>query len=293
MIVIYKAQNKVNGKIYIGKTNNLPKRIREHTRYDVHNGLIFHKAIEKYGEENFDWEIIDSTEDFQKANELESYYIKKYNSFKPNGYNMTFGGDGGNAHNAVPIVCLTLDGKFVKRYNSAAEAEREDGFTNTTVLTCCKGETLTCKGHLFMFEEDYLKNGAITYKKGKSARCKKVIQCDVQGNYIASYDSIQEASLSTGTSRTAIIGCVKGRYKKANGYIWVYEIDFPIKDIESHKDKKKGRKVAQLYPKTNKIINTFDRMTDAGKSVGTSHKNIHSVLDKPTQTAAGFKWISQ
>lgn len=293
MIVIYKAQNKINGKIYIGKTNNLPKRIREHTRYDVHNGLIFHKAIEKYGEENFEWEIIDSTEDFQEANELESYYIKKYNSFKPNGYNMTFGGDGGNAHNAVPIVCLTLDGKFVKRYNSAAEAEREDGFTNSTVLICCKNYSRTCKGHLFMFEEDYFKNGAITYKKAKSACCKKVIQCDMHGNFIASYDSIQEASLSTGTNRTAIIGCVKGRYKKANGYIWVYEEDFPVKDIESHEDKKKGRKVAQVDPETNKIINTFDRMTDAGKAVGTSHKNIHKVLDKPTQTSAGFKWISQ
>ena len=108
MIVIYKAQNKINGKIYIGKTNNLPKRIREHTRYDVNNNLMFHKAIKSYGEENFEWEVIDQTDDLQKANELESYYIKKYNSFKPNGYNMTFGGDGGNAHNAVPIVCLTL-----------------------------------------------------------------------------------------------------------------------------------------------------------------------------------------
>ena len=293
MIVIYKAQNKVNGKIYIGKTNNLPKRIREHTRYDVHNGLIFHKAIEKYGEENFEWEIIDSTEDFQKANELESYYIKEYNSFKPNGYNMTFGGDGGNAHNAVPIVCLTLDGKFVKKYNSAAEAEREDGFTNSTVLICCKNYSRTCKGHLFMFEEDYLKNGPITYKKRKNERCKTVIQCDVQGNYITSYDSVQEAASSTDTSRTAIIGCAKGRYKKANGYIWVYEEDFPIKDMESHKDKKKGRKIAQVDPKTNAIIKTFERIKEAGNELGVNYKVIHKVLDLHNRTAYGFKWISQ
>ena len=293
MIVIYKAQNKINGKIYIGKTNNLPKRIREHTRYDVHNGLMFHKAIEHYGSENFEWNVIDQTNSPQKANELETYYIKFYNSYKPNGYNMTLGGDGGASYNSQPIVCLTKDGEYVKRYNSAAEAEREDGFTNSTVLICCKNHGRTCKGHLFMFEEDYLKNGPITYKKKKSIFRKKVIQCDMQGNYIALYDSIQEAALSSGTNRTAIIGCVKGRYKKANGYIWVYEEDFPIKDIESHKDKKKGRKIAQVDPITNTIIKTFERIKEAGSELGVSYKAIHKVLDLPNRTAYGFKWISQ
>ena len=293
MIVIYKAQNKINGKIYIGKTNNLPKRIREHTRYDVHNGLLFHKAIECYGEENFEWTIIDRCETNEEANRFEMYYIKKYDSFKPNGYNMTTGGDGNSNQSAKRIVCLSLNGDYIKTYNSAAEAEREDGFTNSTVLICCKNPQRTCKGHIFMYEEDYLKNGAIIYQKPKSVRCKKVIQCDLNGNYIGEYESVTEAAEKTKSSRTAILGCANGYYKKANGYIWVYEKDFPIKDIESYKDKKKGRKIAQVDPITNTIIKTFERIKEAGNELGVNYKTIHKVLDLPNRTAYGFKWISQ
>lgn len=293
MIVIYKAQNKINNKIYIGKTNNLRKRIREHTRYDVHNGLLFHKAIEHYGAENFEWTIIDSTTTNEEANFLESYYIKKFNSFKPNGYNMTFGGDGNSNQSAKRIVCLSLNGDYIKSYNSAAQAEREDGFTNSTVLTCCKGKTRQCKGHLFMYEEDYLKNGPIKYKKPKSTRCKRIIQCDTDGNYIAEYESVQEASVKTKSNRTGILGCANGYYKKANGYIWVYEKDFPIKNLESHRNNKKGRKIAQVDPKTDTIINTFERIKEAGDKLGVNYKSIHKALDLPNRTAYGFKWISQ
>ena len=42
--VIYKVTNKINGKIYIGKTYNFEKRRREHI-YDIENGLPFHRAL--------------------------------------------------------------------------------------------------------------------------------------------------------------------------------------------------------------------------------------------------------
>jgi predicted GIY-YIG superfamily endonuclease len=41
--VIYKVTNKINGKIYIGKTYNFEKRRREHI-YDIENELPFHRA---------------------------------------------------------------------------------------------------------------------------------------------------------------------------------------------------------------------------------------------------------
>ena len=55
---IYKYQNLINQKIYIGKA----QRIRDH-RYDAsnpgRNNCIFHKALRKYGEENFTSEIVE------------------------------------------------------------------------------------------------------------------------------------------------------------------------------------------------------------------------------------------
>lgn len=96
-MIIYKATNLINGKIYIGKTGRtLKKRIKEHL-YEASSNrccYLLHKAIRKYGSENFKWEIIDRCLFEESLNELEKYYIKKFNSLKPNGYNIYEGGEG-------------------------------------------------------------------------------------------------------------------------------------------------------------------------------------------------------
>lgn len=93
-MIVYKATNKVNGKCYIGQTrHSLERRKSSHLR-NAKKGVNthFYNAIRKYGEENFEWEIICSTNDKKRLNELETFYITKYDSIK-NGYNMVDGGD--------------------------------------------------------------------------------------------------------------------------------------------------------------------------------------------------------
>ena len=63
MIGIYKITNKINGKIYIGQSININKRINEHfwqsfNQKDVSFNSILHQAIRKYGKENFSWEVL-------------------------------------------------------------------------------------------------------------------------------------------------------------------------------------------------------------------------------------------
>lgn len=288
---IYKVTDLTNDKIYIGKTSNFRKRKWQHERCLEKEDCLFHRAIKSHGKENFIWEIIDSTEGIENAYELEKKYIKEYNSYKPNGYNMTKGGAGGSMWNARPVVCLSLNGKLIRRYDSAGEAE-SDGYSN--VLMMCKGLSYkTSKGRMFMFEDDYLENGIKKYIKPCSTSMRKVIQCDLCGNFISEFNSLKEASEKTGTNRTTISGVISGKYKSANGYIFVYKEDFPIKNIESYKPRKKGRKIAQLNPKTNEIIKVFDRISDAGKELGVNYKCIHKVLDLPDRMAYGYKWISQ
>lgn len=93
-MIVYKATNKINGKCYIGQTrHSLEHRKIAHLRcakkgVDTH----FYQAIRKYGADNFEWEIICSTNDKQRLNELETFYITKFDSIK-HGYNMVDGGD--------------------------------------------------------------------------------------------------------------------------------------------------------------------------------------------------------
>ncbi len=91
---IYKATNKTNGKVYIGIDKNWPTRKYAHkskAKYDT--GFHFHKAIRKYGWENFDWEVIYETSDYDDLKKCEIKLISEYNSYEK-GYNKTFGGDG-------------------------------------------------------------------------------------------------------------------------------------------------------------------------------------------------------
>lgn len=91
MIGIYKFENKINGKVYIGQSVNIEKRYSEHLRVNNKDKSIFHFAIRKYGLDNFSFEIIEECEP-QKLDELEIMYIQLYKSLHPQGYNLTSGG---------------------------------------------------------------------------------------------------------------------------------------------------------------------------------------------------------
>ena len=88
---IYKITNLINNKIYIGQTVHPNKRWQEHqqrakTHYDDYP---IHLAINKYGAENFSFEILEWTEQYDYE---EARLIKEYNSISPNGYNLIEGG---------------------------------------------------------------------------------------------------------------------------------------------------------------------------------------------------------
>lgn len=92
---IYKITNKINNKIYIGKSTDIEKRWKyhiSHYNYEREYNKPLYKAFRKYGVENFSFEIIE--ECLLDIDEKEKYWINFYNSYK-NGYNATIGGEGG------------------------------------------------------------------------------------------------------------------------------------------------------------------------------------------------------
>ena len=86
-IGIYKIENLINGKIYIGQSIHIEKRWSEHCQPSA-NSLIA-QAIRKYGKENFSFQIMKETSDITELNALETEYIRQYNSLAPHGYNIT------------------------------------------------------------------------------------------------------------------------------------------------------------------------------------------------------------
>jgi len=98
MACIYVVSNIINGKRYIGFTSNeLKKRKYQHKQKSESNSpFAFHKAIRKYGWDNFEWEVIYESWDHEHClTVMEPHFISEYNSFGENGYNMDNGGKKG------------------------------------------------------------------------------------------------------------------------------------------------------------------------------------------------------
>ena len=97
MIGIYKIENLVNHKCYIGQAVDINRRWRKHR--ETYNEPKFpqyeyplYRAMRKYGFENFSFEVLEECSR-EELNEKEKIYIEKYNAFFE-GYNQTLGGDG-------------------------------------------------------------------------------------------------------------------------------------------------------------------------------------------------------
>jgi len=69
------------------------KRYRGDWLKYTHNPIL-KNSVNKYGVDNFDFEIIeDNVKDIDELNKLEIKYAEKYNTYRPNGYNIRGCGD--------------------------------------------------------------------------------------------------------------------------------------------------------------------------------------------------------
>lgn len=92
-LVVYKVENKINDKVYIGATCNFSRRKAQHIHTAKNNSTnsLFHKDIRDYGKDNFEWKIIEKCSNKNYLEENEKYYIKLYGT---RCYNDSIGGKG-------------------------------------------------------------------------------------------------------------------------------------------------------------------------------------------------------
>ena len=147
--IIYIAENKVNGKLYVGMTSKpLPQRKACHL-YDARNGsdFDFHRAIRKLGPEAFEWKEVAQIDSRDKAEELEEFLIEELDTFNGDGYNCTPGGIGvgsGEDH----LYAIATDEEVIQavvKYRTTkatlAEIADELGVTKSIIGRWNRGES--------------------------------------------------------------------------------------------------------------------------------------------------------
>lgn len=212
MAYIYKITNKINGKIYIGKTNQNPDiRLKEHINNSKRNDSIakrpLYLAFNKYGIENFSLVVIEECS-LLEANNKEKFWINYYQSYY-NGYNATFGGDGNNTANYLLIHSLFKQGKTNK------EISELTGYCSNTIT-----KALTVMG----IKKDELKERHYNNKPSNGiTKAQPVVMIDkISNKELKVFSSINEAAIFLGLKGHHIGDVCKGKRKTAHGYKWRY-----------------------------------------------------------------------
>jgi group I intron endonuclease len=144
-LIIYKVTNKIDGKVYIGKTKrSLGTRWKQHCRaaFDGKSwtkGKLQH-AIQKSGADAFTVEQIDVAASNDEANEKEMYWIKHYDSIE-NGYNTSPGGRNGAHYTKVKNV------ETGEVFNSMVEAAEAYGVSHAAIPQAVKNGWKCCGFH--------------------------------------------------------------------------------------------------------------------------------------------------
>jgi len=237
---IYCIESLIDGKKYIGLSKNIEKRFYSHKnklKNKNHPNDHLQSAYKKYGLDNFKFYIIEIC-DVSELQIKEIYYISKFNTLDNKiGYNQTSGGEGTQDKtdyvlNKMSIkrtknsVCqFTLDGILINKYRNCRFASKYCNISAENIRMVCdkKYGRKTLGGFLWMYEDDYIKNGIDTSDYTRGSKNKKVIQTDLDGNYIATFISAREAEKITGIGYRMISRVCINQRKHTHGYVFKFE----------------------------------------------------------------------
>lgn len=198
-----------SGKSYIGQTTNEVYRRRMwfgKGRYTGGRSKIY-RARKKYGPKNFIYEVLlrNQYSSIEVAtldlNKWETYCIGYYNTYK-NGYNSTLGGDGSRGY--------TQSVEALQKISKSLKGRKKPNGFGSKVSSSLKGVAKSVE-HRKKLSESKKNSGH------------KILQYSLTGEYIRTWNNIDEVSKALGVSRESIAGCCRGKSKTAHKFIWKYK----------------------------------------------------------------------
>jgi len=280
---VYKTTNLINGKIYIGKhsTNNLKDGY-------IGSGLIISKAFKKYGKDNFNFEIIEFSDSHEYLDQLEKDLIKEQNALDNEiGYNLHQGGLGGSSYKKINQY--ELNGTFVRTWDAIILASQELNLCYKTIQSCAKGIKPSCGGYMW---KDYIEHKECKdIKPFKSNSTKRINQYSIEGKFIKTWDSIEEASRKLSLNSSSIGKCCRQEPSthQIGGFIWRYYNDVKGKSDIAPVEYKAKRKVEQ-YTLDGTYLKTFDSVSLAAKEINSATTNISKCCKGKRKSAGGYIW---
>lgn len=287
---IYCILNKESGKRYIGQSVDIYTRWKKH-QYDLNNNKHCNKYLQYAWnvdqEKSFNFYIVEECNP-NELNEKEIYWMDYYNVLnKSYGYNLAEGGGNYNYKTKElinPIDVYDLTGNYIKTFNSFNKAEDELNINRHYISDVCHGRQQTTYGYVFRFSKHPFDEYPIT-------SLTSVNQYNRNWEFIASYDSVKEASEKINIFQNHIRDVINGKRKTAGNYYWLRQCDKPPENKESTKCEALWKPVNQ-YDKDWNLIASYASISQASRKLNILVTNICAVLCGKNKTAGGFNWLS-
>lgn len=196
---VYVHTNKCNGKRYVGITSKAKPEHRWNSGRGYSESTHFYTAIQKYGWDAFDHEILRDGLTEAEAKAEEKRLIALWNTMDRScGYNMTSGGDGTPGY-------IPSDETRAK----LSVARRKENLSDETLKRRSDG----LRGKKFSDEHK---------RKIGDGNSKPIDMLDRSGVLLRSFRSARDAEIELGISHSHISQCCHGRRESAGGYKWKF-----------------------------------------------------------------------
>ena len=214
MYTVYQHKNKINGKVYIGITSQKLEQRWGSQGCNYKSSPHFYSAIQKYGWDNFEHNILFTDLTKEQACLKEQELIKEYNSMNREfGYNSTSGGD-----------IFTMN-EETKQKISQAMIRNQNGLGHPCSEEKKEKISNAQKGRKFTEEHkqklsEAAKNRHVPCSEEKKQILKekshkKSVYCEELDKI---FESVQECSRQSGIPATSISKLCNGRGKTLKGY---------------------------------------------------------------------------
>lgn len=247
---IYTITNLIDNKIYVGYSIHIKKRLYSHLyklKLKLHVNSHLQRAFSKYGEENFQFEILEEC-DKSFLTSQENYWCNILNTHNRRfGYNILptnpdyklnkHSEETKNkirlsqlnikdyikrAHYAlsckkppIKITEFSFDGNIIKEWNKISDASKFYNIDPAGIRNCCKRKINNYKGKYWRYKNELFEGNS------KITRRKKVIRNE--DNKI--FNSISDAAKDLKCSASMISRQLIGKYKHVKGFTFIFLIE--------------------------------------------------------------------
>lgn len=216
MKVIYEIVCKSTNKKYVGSALNHIKRKREHF-YNLKNNKHCNKklqnAFNKYGENCFEFNIIEIVDNENMLIEREQWYINKLNPI----YNIcrVAGSSLGlkRSNETKNKIRLANLGTKHPEWRNDIKSKSQGGDNHWTKK---KKFSNGARNKMSNTKKEMYKDGYV------SPVTKRIKQLNLDGSFIREWESATQVQKELGFNRKAIVQCLIKKSKKSNNFLWLY-----------------------------------------------------------------------